>query len=180
MKFCKKSIVICILVCIVLVAYIVRFNAVNTQFPESKLSVIKTGETVEKDGLKYTMVSGDIMSGKDYIEKYGDEDSFEAGDNVLVVYFDVENTTNKKQKIGTSDMVAKCGLWANGVEYGSLWYVNDEDFDDTVEKNRKVRVGLTANINSDLEQMVKNEWRIEINGWPNRIELTVPMNGGET
>ena len=58
--------------------------------------------------------------------------------------------------------------------------VNDEDFDDTVEKNRKVRVGLTANINSDLEQMVKNEWRIEINGWPNRIELTIPMNGGET
>lgn len=179
MKCRKKVIVVCILICIAVVAYIVRFNDVNAQFPESKLSIVKAGESAEKDGLKYTMVSGDIMSGKDYIEKYGDEDSYEAGDNVLVVYFDVENTTNGIQKIGTSEMVAKCGLWANGVEYNSLWYVNDEDFDDTVEKGGKVRVGLTANINSDLESMTGSEWRIEINGWPNRIELTVPMNGGE-
>ena len=179
MKYRKKVIVVCMLICITIVAYIIRFNYLNSQFPESKLCIVKAGETVENNGLKYSAVAGEIMTGKDYMEKYGDEDNYEADENVLVVYFDVENTTDKTQKIGIMDMVLNCGLWANGVDYYSLWYVNDEDFDNKKKKSEKVRVGVTTTINTNLERWSGCEWRIRIKGWPNRIELTVPMNGGE-
>lgn len=181
MKCRKKVIAVCILACIILVAYVARFNYVNAQFPESKLCIVKAGEKAEKNGLKYSVISGDIMTGADYIEKYGDEDSFEVDDQVLIVYLDVENTTSETQKMGVSEMKAKCGLWANGVEYNSLWFVNEETFDDTIDSGKKERVGIAANINSNLKNIMKNgnEWRIEISGWPNRIELVVPMNGGK-
>ena len=180
MKCGKRIIGICVIVGVVLIAYIVRFRYLNNQFPKQSLHIAKAGESVEKNGLKYTVLSGEIMNGKSFEDKYKDE-SFADDAMLMVVNISVENTTNQKQDMGLSGMSVIRGLWTNGVEYYSLWSLNGDSFDDKIAKGKKSNVAVAVILNDELESIEKQgkEWRLRISDWPDRTELVIPMNGGE-
>lgn len=175
----QKKIVIAAVVFMLLAGYILRFWYLNAQFPQGKLYVAPQGEAVEKDGIEYTILSGTVITGSRFADIYGENDDFDSDENVWIVELEAKNLTAEERKIGASDIVGKCGQWANGVEYNSLWYINGEEFDDMLKADGTANVKIAISVNCDLKKLTekKADWRVELRGWPDRIEMSVPMNG---
>lgn len=168
-----------VIVLIVLFAggYIFRFYVLNATFPKGKVTTIPLGETVEYDNVKYTAHRGRFMTAEEFNTRYNTDDYYDKGTELLVVQFDLKNTTNIEQKIHLSDMVVQCDSWANGEDYYSLWYLNGNDFDGTLSAKEQTTASIVVIVNTNKEKLLNsgNEWKVRMSEYPERLEMVFPV-----
>lgn len=173
----KKCVFVILLLIIISVAYIFQFQSVNNRFPQETVEVIEAGQGIIYEDIEYKVISGEIITGEEYIKRYTDDKNFEKDNELFFVWLELENQTDSEKHMKVSDMVANCGVWANGVDYFSLWTINGEDFDGMLKPHEKKRIGIISPLTTNSEVIRKSsaQWRVRLSGWPNRIEMIVPV-----
>lgn len=190
----KKSVYkkICIIAVAVLliVGYAIGFKYINSKFPQGNVKVIELGQTTEINGFRWKNVMGELLTRDEVSEKYGYEDDVtgyeeqHVNDIYLVMWVEVENLQDTDNKLEVMDFMGLKGTWSNGVDMYAFWTLNGDDFDAVVAPKSTTRIGAltTLTLNSNQTKniiMDKNEWRLRVAGWPQRMEFVLPVEMSE-
>lgn len=168
-------------VIILIAAYVLRFRYINSQFPEGTLTVVPYGETYQQGEVRYTILSGEIVTAAEFTRQYNPDIYYNDDMPIMIVWVEIENTADEERKMGVGDMVMTRGTWANGQDYFALWYINGESFDGMLAPGESERIGVSTIVNNDMDIILKtgDEWRLRLSGWPDRVEMVIELEEEE-
>lgn len=168
-------------VIILIAAYVLRFRYINSQFPEGTLTVVPYGETYQQGDVRYTILSGEIVTAAEFTRQYNPDIYYNDDMPIMIVWVEIENTADEERKMGVGDMVMTRGTWANGQDYFALWYINGETFDGMLAPGESERIGVSTIVNNDMDIILKtgDEWRLRLSGWPDRVEMVIELEEEE-
>lgn len=180
----KRRMIIIILSLLLIICCGARIIYVNSRFPKGKYTLYREGEAAEYNEIKYMGISGEIMTLKEYMDKYQCTDLYDDGESYeVVLWIQMENKSDEENSFTASDMVLTKGVWANGVDIFALRNINGDDFDTNIEAGEKKLIGISTQINSQTKELIEGDepWTVRITEWPDRIEFEVPVEKrGET
>lgn len=176
--FVRLAVAICMLAIVPI--YIWRFITLNKLYPDGEYQRIEIGDTVMIDSLECTVLEAKLVTAETYAKMLDSDLAFlglSEDDIIAITTIQVKNDTSEDASaLDFYEAVLKCGNWSNGVEY-----VLCEDFGASFSPKSVTNITASTIVNSKLESIYKGgkDWRIELSGWPNRIEMLLPMDSSE-
>lgn len=170
------------MIMILAVLYAVRFWYVNSLFPQEEYISTGMHEIITNHGLEYRVENLELISAEEYAESYGNTDTFDAGETVAVTTLKVQNTSSKIKRTNLLDFVLTKGSWSNGTDLYSLYDMNGDTFDGTIQPGEVQELRIATCVNAEVAKLHagKEPWILRLSGWPYRKEFVVsPENAGD-